>query len=157
MNREELTTLATQEEEKQRGFRCRFLCCASTPCLSSGGTAVAQAMQNVIKEDDREADVQIVATGCMGPCSRGPVVTVQQRGQQDVVYEQVTPELAREITEQHIAHQAPLTSNVLPADLPFFAKQQKVVLVNSGRIDPERLEDALAHDGYRALDRPYAR
>ena len=34
---------------------------------------------------------------------------------------------------------------------PFFAKQKKIVLENSGRIDPERLEDYIAYDGYLAL------
>lgn len=151
MNREELTNLAQREQEKQQAFRCRFLCCASTPCLSSGSSSVAQSIQDSIKEKGLRAEVQLVSTGCMGPCSRGPVVTVQQPGQDDIVYEQVTPELAQEILEQHVTQQISLPKNVLPADIPFFAKQQKVVLANSGLIDPERLEDALAHGGYRAL------
>ena len=151
MDRADLLNLAEQECEKQQAFRCRFLCCASTPCLSSGSSAVAQTMQDVVKADGLDADIQVVATGCMGPCSRGPVVTVQQQGQDDVVYEQVTPELASEIVAQHAVHQKPVAHNVLPADLPFFSKQRKVVLTNSGRIDPERLEDALAHGAYQAL------
>ena len=40
---------------------------------------------------------------------------------------------------------------MLPADSPFFAKQHKVVLANSGLIDPERLEDYVARGGYQAL------
>ena len=36
-------------------------------------------------------------------------------------------------------------------DMPFFARQKKIVLENSGKIDPERIEDYIAHDGYHAL------
>ena len=45
MNRADLQTMAQRELEKQARFRCRLLCCASTPCLSSGGAAVQQALE----------------------------------------------------------------------------------------------------------------
>lgn len=151
MNLADLTNLAARETEKQEAFRCRFLCCASTPCLSSGGSAVAQTLQDAVAAHEVKAEVQIVATGCMGPCSRGPVVTVQKPDAADVIYEQVTPELAQQLVAAYVDDQPPITTNQLPTDAPFFAKQQKVVLANSGRIDPERLEDALVHKGYQAL------
>jgi bidirectional [NiFe] hydrogenase diaphorase subunit len=151
MNRVELQALAEREREAQAAFRCRLLCCASTPCLSSGGTAVQEALQAGVTASGVDAEVQVVSTGCMGPCSRGPVVTVQVAGQPDTVYEQVTPEVARRIVDEHVGKGKPVTANVLPADMPFFAKQQKVVLANSGVIDPERLEDYVAQDGYGAL------
>lgn len=151
MNRVELQALAERERESQAAFRCRLLCCASTPCLSSGGTAVQEALQAGVAASGVDAEVQVVSTGCMGPCSRGPVVTVQVAGEPDTVYEQVTPEVARRIVDEHVGKGKPVTANVLPADMPFFAKQQKVVLANSGVIDPERLEDYVARDGYGAL------
>lgn len=151
MNRVELDALAQQEQEKQQAFRCRLLCCASTPCLSSGGSAVQTALKTALTEHQLAAEVQLVCTGCMGPCSRGPVVTVQTQGQPDVVYEAVTPALAQQIVAQHVQQGAPVTEHMLPADSPFFAKQHKVVLANSGLIDPERLEEYVARGGYQAL------
>ncbi len=152
MNRVELQAIGEREREKQQSYRCRLLCCASTPCLSSGATAVIETFKEVIKEFDLEAEVTVTSTGCMGPCSRGPLVTVQMNGRQDVIYEQVTPELARDIALAHAAPEAkPLDRNVLPVDLPFFSKQNKVVLSNSGLIDPTRLESYVARDGYSAL------
>ncbi|MBE0584206.1 MAG: NAD(P)H-dependent oxidoreductase subunit E [Desulfofustis sp.] len=152
MNREELQAIGEREKEKQRSYRCRLLCCASTPCLSSGATAVIETFKEVIKENDLEAEVAITSTGCMGPCSRGPLVTVQVNGQEDVIYEQVTPELARDIALAHAAAEPkPLECNVLPANLPFFSKQKKVVLSNCGLIDPTRLESYVARGGYGAL------
>ncbi|BDD86508.1 NuoF family protein [Desulfofustis limnaeus] len=152
MNREELQAMGEREQEKQQSYRCRLLCCASTPCLSSGATAVIETFKQVIKEHDLEAEVAITSTGCMGPCSRGPLVTVQVNGQQDVIYEQVTPELAREIALAHAAAEPKtVEKNILPGDLAFFTKQKKVVLSNSGLIDPDRLESYVARGGYSAL------
>ena len=151
MNRAELQALGERERQKQESFRCRLLCCASTPCLSSGGTAVQAALKEAITEGDLKAEIAVVATGCMGPCSRGPVVTVQIQGEEDVVYEHVTVESAKEIVQKHVVEGNPIDEQIMPNDLPFFTKQKKVVLSNSGLIDPEKLEDYVAHGGYSAL------
>jgi bidirectional [NiFe] hydrogenase diaphorase subunit len=156
--------LAETEQARQRSFRCRVLCCASTPCLSSGGDAVSARFQDLVKEQELDAEVQVVDTGCMGPCSRGPLVTVKTKGQRDVIYENVTPELADKIVARHVQVTPPpyweeggrmlhsaIADHILSSDIPFFTKQRKVVLSNSGLLDPERLEDAVAHDGYMAL------
>lgn len=154
MNRVELQALADKEVEKQQQFPCRLLCCGSTPCLSSGGTAVQEALKMLLKENKTlKAEVDVVSTGCMGPCSRGPLVMVQVQGQEDIIYENVTPELAHQIVQKHALkdENINLAANTLPHDMPFFAKQQKIVLSNSGLIDPERLEDYIARGGYTAL------
>jgi bidirectional [NiFe] hydrogenase diaphorase subunit len=151
MNRAELQTLAQREQDRRRAFRCRLLCCASTPCLSSGATAVQEALESAVREHGLEAEVTTVATGCMGPCSRGPMVTLQMEDRPDVIYERVTPALARRIVAEHVARHEVITDHVMASDLPFFTKQMKVVLANSGLIDPERLEDYVAQGGYSAL------
>lgn len=153
MNRVELQELAEKEQAKQAGYRCRILCCASTPCISSGAAAVKNKLQGILNEKGLKAEIALVSTGCMGPCSRGPLVTVQVQGEDDVIYENVTVEIAERIINEHVIAEEPkpVESNVLPASLPFFAKQQKIVLANSGLIDPERLEDYVAHGGYTAL------
>jgi bidirectional [NiFe] hydrogenase diaphorase subunit len=89
MNRTDLEAMAQRELQRQQAFRCRILCCASTPCLSSGGSTVYDAINDAIKEGGLDADVQAVATGCMGPCSRGPMITVQMRDGEEVIYEHV--------------------------------------------------------------------
>ena len=95
MNRADLELMGERERQKQAAFRCRLLCCASTPCLSSGGTAVQEALLTAVAEQGLDAEVEVVATGCMGPCSRGPVVTVQNGEEKATVYENVTPEMAK--------------------------------------------------------------
>ncbi len=151
MNQLDLQAMAHNEQAKQQAFRCRILCCASTPCLASGGAAVQQAISDLVKERKLEADIQVVATGCMGPCSRGPMVTLEIAGEQPIVYERVTADAAVALVERHLTPAESLPEKVMSADLPFFARQTKIVLANSGRIDPERLEDAIGHDAYAAL------
>ena len=151
MNRVDLQEMAQSELDRQQAFRCRLLCCASTPCLSSGSTAVSEALKTTLEKRGLDAEVEIVSTGCMGPCSRGPLVTVRAEGKDDVVYENVTPDIAEKIVDEHVVKNAPVESNILPNDIPFFAKQRKVVLSNSGLIDPGRLEDYVARGGYAAL------
>lgn len=164
MNRADLESMAQREQQRQQAFRCRILCCASTPCLSSGGTTVFDAINKAVVDLKLDAEVQPVATGCMGPCSRGPMVTVQELDKPDVIYQQVTPALATTIVAlqagrktslsddgETVAAETNIDEYVLPADAPFFAKQQKVVLANSGVIDPEKLEDYVARGGYLAL------
>ncbi|MDH3928938.1 MAG: NAD(P)H-dependent oxidoreductase subunit E [Deltaproteobacteria bacterium] len=153
MNRAELQAMAQRELARQKAFSCRLLCCASTPCLSSGATAVLETLRETIEIGALRAEVEAVATGCMGPCSRGPVVTVQMEDSEDAVYEKVTPEMAREIVQKHASPASDISyhNNVLPSDWSFFTKQNKVVLANSGLIDPERLEDYVAREGYSGL------
>lgn len=96
----------------------------------------------------------------MGPCSHGPMVTVQTPGQPDAIYEAMTPELAQQIVAHHAgvegvvvaaAADSAVSQHLMPHDLPFFSRQRKVVLSNSGVIDPEKLDDYVAAGGYAAL------
>jgi len=153
MNVEELQAMAQAELDQQRRFRCRILVCMSTPCISSGATAVQQALVEALKAAQLDTEVEAVATGCLGPCSRGPLVTIKAEGQEDVIYERVSPEDAPDIVARHFkAAEVPaLAGKFLPNDLPFFTKQMQIVLADSGVIDPERLEPYVARGGYTAL------
>ncbi|MCB0061321.1 MAG: (2Fe-2S) ferredoxin domain-containing protein, partial [Caldilineaceae bacterium] len=130
MNQLDLQTMAHEEQEKQAAFHCRILCCASTPCLASGGATVQSAITDLVKERGLSADVQIVPTGCMGPCSRGPMVTLEIDGKAPIIYERVTTEMAVDLVDRHLAATETLPKQVMSSDLPFFARQTKIVLAN---------------------------
>jgi bidirectional [NiFe] hydrogenase diaphorase subunit len=152
MTREELQTMARREQEKRRAFRCRLLVCYSTPCISSGAEGVRKALVDAVKERHLNADIDVTCTGCVGPCSRGPLVTVRMKDREDIIYQHVTPEFAVRILEKHaIGNEVLSGENVLPKDHPFFAKQLKVVLANSPFIDPESIESYVGAGGFAAL------
>ena len=156
MDQGELQQIGEKERQRQAGFRCRVLCCTSSACLASGSSAVKDAFEQAIHARGLEQDTELVPTGCKGLCSLGPVVRVQQAEAEAVVYQRVTPETATQIFADHIQNHQPVAEQVLDTHIPFFTKQTKVVLKNSGLIDPEKLEDYVAHGGYAALSKVLA-
>jgi bidirectional [NiFe] hydrogenase diaphorase subunit len=181
MDNTHLIELAQAERVRQDQYRRRIFCCTSTACLSAGaGLAHKSIEQAVAACRCDEHEVEVVKTGCMGLCSRGPLVRVETQDEGPVLYGDVSAEFAPQIVARHVPmsgeddevdpedvtphdflhFRASLRQardrkgferHVIPLDLPFFAKQVRVVLSETGQIDPEKLEDYLAHGGYEAL------
>ncbi len=121
--------------------------CMAAGCQSSGSGKVLERLNEQLAGHD---NVRVKSVGCMGLCSGGPLVEVRSKGQP-------TPTLYQKVGEEDVAELAaslggqPVQRLACPADMPFFARQQKIVLENSGVIDPEDISDYIAADGYRAL------
>lgn len=172
----DLEAVAQQERHAQEQFQYRVMCCNSTACLSAGAGAVRQRLEALVSERGL-AQVQVVPVGCMGLCSKGPLIKVKSghhsedtpyhsvpelhtgissyrvQGADTTHYETVTETVAEQILTSHVTHDQPLPEHVLSPDLPFFKHQVRVVLSNAGHINPERIEDYIAQDGYRALEK----
>ena len=176
MNNSKLEKLAQVERERQSALDKRIFCCKSTACLSAGAELVQMTLeQTLAAKQEIDQDSEVVGTGCMGLCSHGPLVRVESQTDAPVLYEDVTADLAKQIIDQHVSSHSSETSDknvkphdflhrrsggyqvnelirhVLPLDSPFFTKQVRVVLSETGRINPENLDDYLAHGGYQAL------
>ncbi len=126
---------------------CRIRCCTAAGCMSSGAQAIVDALTNEVDELELEDKVAVEAVGCMRLCCAGPLVEVVPTG---VLYENVKNEDAKAIVE---ASAAGKVADLLTVDqnLPFFTEQQSLVLENSGKVEPERIESYLAVNGYQAL------
>ena len=74
-----LDKIAEKEEAQQSNIKCRLFCCASLGCLSSGCQSIMQAFKQACEDRGVADRVQIIPTGCMGPCSLGPMVRVEVR------------------------------------------------------------------------------
>ena len=147
----DLHEVAEREFEASGRFPWRIKACNSTACWSAGSAQVIDAMGEATVDAGMGLDVHVQPTGCMGLCSRGPLVRVLPRGGEATMYADVTPERGREIVASHVAGGEVLEDATIDPSIPFFASQQRVVLANAGIIDPERIESYVAHDGYRAL------
>jgi len=148
----DLDEVAGVENEARSRFVHRALVCSSTGCLSAGAAGARAAIEEDLATSGRSHDVHVVPTGCPGLCSRGPLVHVDTRGEAPTLYEHVDDSAARTIVREHlIGGEQVADGNIVPQDIPFFARQEKVVLANAGLIDPDRLEDYVAVGGYRAL------
>ncbi|NLF08026.1 MAG: FAD-dependent oxidoreductase [Pirellulaceae bacterium] len=130
--------------------------CLGASCIASGAEKVVKALENEIAERSLQDKVSIIGTGCMGPCSGGPVMMVG-----DVFYENIKPQDVKDIVAGHIGrgqvvdrltHKRPDGRSVPhAAEIDFFKRQKKILLRNCGRINPRRIEDYIACDGYQAL------
>lgn len=157
--------IAKNKQAEIDRFQCSIYCCHSTGCKSSGSDDLIDLIKQAIVDHGIEDKVRIVATGCMGLCAQGPLIRVEIKGQKDVLYKRLEPLVARLIITEHVVpalklaegevFELPefLAQHVLSLDLPFFTKQEKVVLKDAGRLDPEDIHEYIAHGGYLALEK----
>ena len=135
------------------------LVCQGTGCRSGGSEETMSSLQGEIERLNLGESFQIKQTGCHGFCQRGPLVVVEPEG---TFYSKVGPGDVAEIAQsllpegglvERLLYRDPLTDKTLPhySDIPFYNKQQRLILTNCGTIDPEEIEDYLAVGGYEAL------
>jgi bidirectional [NiFe] hydrogenase diaphorase subunit len=148
MTVEELFESQNEELARQGALENRIYCCTAAGCVSCGADGVKHAISQEIERQELKGKVEVCGTGCLGLCSRGPMVLSSADRQ---IYGNVTPADAPVLVAQGAEARAPLADRAIQADDPFYAKQERVVLSGSGRIDPERLADAIAQGGYQAL------
>ncbi|MGZ5468407.1 MAG: NADH-ubiquinone oxidoreductase-F iron-sulfur binding region domain-containing protein [Candidatus Aminicenantales bacterium] len=140
-------------------YRTHLLVCAGTGCVSCGSFKIKEALEKEVKKRNLQDEVQVVATGCNGFCERGPIVMVQPDG---IFYQLLKIEDVPHLVEEHLLKGRPVKKlmYVPPAekrpvpkmkDIEFFKHQRLIVLRNRGRIDPEKVEEYIAFDGYEAM------
>ncbi len=144
-------------------YRAHVLCCGGTGCTSSGSAQIIERFEQKIKEAGLEKEVKVVRTGCFGLCEAGPVVIVYPEG---TFYSRVKVEDVDEIVSEHLLkgrHVQHLVytdhatheqnANKGLQDINFNQHQKRVALRNCGVIDPENIDEYLAFDGYKALEK----
>lgn len=144
MNPEVLFQLTADEREEQASYTHNIRVCVAAGCLSTGSDKVKAALQREVEARGLNKVCRVKGVGCLGLCSVGPLIKVD-----DAYCHNVTPEDAAEIVDR--LDDRPAERLYIPAEMPFFARQQKIVLENSGVIDPEQLEDYVAAEGYHGL------
>jgi NADH:ubiquinone oxidoreductase subunit F (NADH-binding)/(2Fe-2S) ferredoxin/NAD-dependent dihydropyrimidine dehydrogenase PreA subunit len=141
------------------GQKTRVLVCEGTGCVSSKSPEIRAALEKALAQFRLGEDVEVGFTGCHGFCQIGPIVVVEPEG---IFYCRVNPKDADEIVERHLAggepvkrlfYRHPVTREVVPyyQDIMFYKKQQRVILRNCGKINPEKISDYEARGGYQAL------
>ena len=136
-----------------------ILVCCGTGCTSSKSIKLIEELKKSIKENNIE-NAKVIKTGCFGLCAKGPIVVIRP---EDTFYALVTPEDAKEIVEVHI-RDGKIVERLLCKDvdgtvvdnldeLNFYKKQKRIALKNCGVIDPENIDEYIAFDGYKALEK----
>lgn len=145
MQLEDLERLAATARAEEVGLPHCLRVCTASGCISSGADRVQEALGEELKRRGREGDCRIKGVGCLGLCAGGPLVTMPD----DRLYQRVTPEDSADIVDS--LDGAPVERLLLPTGIPFFRHQVKIILENAGRINPERIDEYVGADGYRAL------
>jgi len=143
---EDLHQIAAKEREAHQRLRYCVSVCVAAGCLSSHSDAVKESLTREVAEVGLRGYCQVRGVGCLGLCSGGPLLSVEPEG---VLYQGVKPEDAEDIVRS--LDEGRLTHLECSPDQPFFKRQVNVVTENSGRIDPERVEDYIAAGGYEPL------
>ena len=129
-----------------------------TAGVASGGEAVMAALNSEFEKrgltntDVKERNCKAKQTGCRGLCARDVLIDVYVPGKGPVTYEHVTAEMVPTIVEEHIVGGEVVTKWAAKKDyFEFYDKQKRYVLNDCGKVDPDSLEDYIAHGGYDAL------
>ncbi|MCX7982665.1 MAG: (2Fe-2S) ferredoxin domain-containing protein [Syntrophales bacterium] len=69
--------------------------------IASGAKEVLDALMREIEESGA-TDIMVTTSGCMGLCSREPLVTVEIAGQEPIKYEYMNPNKMRQVFKRHI-------------------------------------------------------
>ena len=120
---------------------------------SCGIAAGARVVFDTLQKDVAAKSLPwaVVATGCIGACHAEPLVEIRQADGRTFLYGNVDEAKAHAIVEGHLAGGAPVSDMLIPADYPYLARQKRIVLAHCGVIDPESMDQYIAHDGYAAL------
>ena len=142
-------------------YRTHLMLCAGTGCVSNNSFKIKEALENEIKKHGLQDEILAVMTGCNGFCAVGPIMVVKPDG---IFYQNLTEEDIPYLVEEHflkgrpvqkLMYFPPKEKEVIPKmmDIGFFAHQTLIALKNRGLIDPEKIDEYIARDGYRGLAR----
>lgn len=141
-------------------FRSNVLVCGGTGCTSSNSEQIIEKLNEEIKAQGLDKEVNVIRTGCFGLCALGPIMVVYPEG---AFYSRVTPEDVPEIVSEHLLkgrivtrllyQETVVDENTTKSlnETKFYAKQMRIALRNCGVINPELIDEYIAQDGYAAL------
>ncbi len=146
-------------EENIDKYRLHLMICAGTACVSNKSFLIKEKLEAELKKQGLEQEALVVMTGCNGFCAVGPVMVVMPDG---IFYHSLTEDIIPHLVEEHFLKGRPVQKLmftpekeeiVIPKmmDIGFFSRQTLIALRNRGMIDPEKIDEYIAREGYRAL------
>ncbi|MBI9012765.1 MAG: NADH-quinone oxidoreductase subunit NuoF [Clostridiales bacterium] len=139
--------------------RSHIMVCGGTGCIASKSDELIDNLNNELKKQGYEKEIDVVKTGCFGFCGQGPIIKIHP---DNVFYVQVKPEDAEEIIAEHVIKgrvvdrllfNEPITDEKVSehSRMNFYKKQYRIALRNCGLINPEDIFEYIAFQGYEAL------
>lgn len=140
-------------------YRLHAMLCSGTECVSKGAFDIKEAIEKEIKKYNLENEVLVVLSGCEGFCPRGPVMVIKP---DNIFYHSLKVEDIPHLVEEHFLKGRPVKKLMFTppkekmpvpalANISFFNRQMLIAMKNRGLIDPEKIDEYIARDGYKAL------
>ena len=151
--------LSIRDNVAQENNKIELLVCGDTGCRAANSMPIIDSLNEEINKAGLQDKVSVSLTGCFGFCAQGPIVKVHP---DNVFYVKVSAEDAKEIVQEHLVN-GNLVERLLfleasedkrvskSEDMSFYKQQMRIALHNCGYINPEKLEDYIANDGYVTL------
>ena len=166
-NRFQLKQVRAECQAETKQEKCRVLICGGTGCLAGGSAKLYEHMKELAAEHENVqveigpeiAHIGVHKSGCHGFCEMGPLMRIEPYG---YLYLKVQESDCGEIFEKTVLRGQPVErlmfrqdNKVYPSEeeIPFYAKQTRLVLKNCGHIDAERIEAAIAAGAYEGLEK----
>jgi NADP-reducing hydrogenase subunit HndC len=141
--------------------RIELMLCTGTGCVAGGAFRIYETLEQEIQKQGLDKEISIIITGCNGFCGQGPLMVVQP---DEIFYGFLSPEDIPFLVQEHFLKGRPVKRLMfsppekkepvpLLSEIPFFKKQLLIVLRNKGIIDPEKIDDYIARDGFAALEK----
>ncbi len=142
-------------------YKKNIMLCTGSGCVSNGAFRIKESLEEELRKQDLQNEIQIITTGCNGLCANGPIIAVQPDG---IFYQRITEDIVPFLVEEHFLKKRPVQKlmftppekeTAVPKinEIGFFSKQRLVALANRGIINPEEIDEYIARDGYRALSK----
>ncbi len=170
-SKEDLLKTRENAKKEMASYDCRILVCSGTGCIATGSQKIYEKFMEIAKDHpevsvtfeahDEKEHVGVKKTGCQGICELGPLVRIQ-KGDQTLQYIKVKEKDCAEIFERSVIEND-LVERLLykqndtvyrsPDEIPFIAKQTRIVLENCGKFDAESIDEYIASGGFSALEK----
>lgn len=170
-SREDLIQFEQKAKEALSKEKMRILVCAGTGCVAGGSLKVYYALKEILQAKGVNIKVALMeekdgepcavnVSGCHGFCQMGPLVRIDPEG---IFYHHVKVDDVEELVDslindtlvERLMYIHPQTGDIIKTqdEIPFYAKQTRVALEHCGRIDPDDINDYIAHKGYQAVSK----
>ncbi len=139
--------------------KLHLLVCSGTGCEANKGDVIYKNLLSKVADNKLGEKVSIVKTGCFGFCEQGPIIKVMPDRS---FYVRVEPGDVDEIFDKHLIKGQKVERLLYPEqqknkdftkEIDFYDKQMRVVLRNCGVINPEIIDEYIANDGYKAIEK----
>lgn len=169
-NRTQLDLLRERCIEKRNAETRRILVCGGTGCLAGGSQKIYEKMLELTDQYGKDKNIQVEfgeeiahtgvkKSGCHGFCEMGPLVRIEPF---NYLYLKTSYEDCEEIFRTSVLEGKPVERLMYHQDgkvyeteeeIPFYARQTRLVLKNCGHIDAEHIEEAIAVGDYESFEK----